>query len=202
MRRMNKLDVIGILQEHGAILEGHFRLPSGLHSPIYIQPAVVLQYPHLAHKIAQALSKKFSEAVDVVVSPAMGGVVIGQEVARVRRCRSIFFERTAGGPAMGLRRNFRLKSGERVLVVEDVLMAGRTTSELVTLAAAYGAKVVGVAAIVDRSMGPLSLPVPARALVSFPIPVVAPDDCELCARRLPVTLPEEGGAPAAIAGES
>lgn len=182
---MNKLDVIGILQEHGAIVSGHFRLPSGLHSPTFIQAAVVLQYPHLAQRIAKAMSAKFPGEADVVVAPAMGGVVIGQEVARVRKCRSIFMERAGG--AMALKREFKLAAGERVLVVEDVLTTGHTTSEVVALAQAYGAKVVGVAAILDRSMTPLPLQVPVRALVSYPVKVSPPDACELCARKVPLS---------------
>ncbi|HAH08250.1 MAG TPA: orotate phosphoribosyltransferase [Elusimicrobia bacterium] len=182
---MNKLDVIGILQEHGAIVSGHFRLPSGLHSPTFIQAAVVLQYPHLAQKIAKAMSAKFPSEADVVIAPAVGGVVIGQEVARVRKCRSIFTERVGG--AMSLGREFQLSPGERVLVVEDVLTTGHTTSEVVALAQAYGAKVVGVAAILDRSTTPLPIPVPIRALVSYPVKVAPPDACELCARQVPLS---------------
>lgn len=190
MRRMKKLDVYGILQEHGAVLQGHFVLPSGLHTPCYVQPAVVLQYPHLAQKISRALSDKFPAKVDVVVSSAMGGVILGQEVARIRRCRSIFFERAGG--VMGLRRHFHLERDERILIVEDVLNAGRTTGELISVARAYGARVVGVAAIVDRSTGPLPLPVPARALVPMPIPIFPPDHCEACARGLPTMRPDDG----------
>ena len=182
---MNKLDVVGILQEHGAIISGHFRLPSGLHSPTFIQAAVVLQYPHLAQKIAKAMSLKFPGAADVVIAPALGGVVIGQEVARVRKCRSIFTERVGGG--MALQREFTLAHGERVLIVEDVLPTGTTTAELVSLAQAYGAKVIGVAAIVDRSASPLGLEIPIRALVSYPVKVNPPDACELCARRVPLS---------------
>jgi orotate phosphoribosyltransferase len=189
MTRMNKLDVLGVLQEHGAIVSGHFRLPSGLHSPTYVQTAVVLQYPHLAQKIARAVSEKFPGAVDVVVSPAMGAVVLGQEVARVRRCRAIFAERT--GSVMSLKRDFRLQPGERALIVEDVLTTGHTTGEVVSLARAYGAKVVGVAAILDRSTAHLPLSVPVRALVAFPVKVNPPDSCEMCDRQVPLSLPGE-----------
>ncbi|MBI3549344.1 MAG: orotate phosphoribosyltransferase [Elusimicrobia bacterium] len=186
-RAMNKLDVVGLLQEHGAIISGHFELLSGLHSPTYIQTAVVLQYPHVCNKLAKALCFKFPQAVDVVLSPSMGGVIIGQEVAREKKCRAIFAERQGG--AMVLRRDFRLEPGQRTLIVEDVLTTGRTTSELVSLAWAYGAKVVGVAAIVDRSMASLPLKVPVRALVPIPVKVSAPESCPLCARGTPLTRP-------------
>lgn len=190
MTRMNKLDVLGILQEHGAILDGHYRMPSGLHTERFIETALVLQYPHLAHKLAKALSDRFLGDVDVVVSPAMGGVVLGQEVARARRCRAIFFERR--GEAMGLRRAFRLEPGERALIIEDVLMAGRTTAEVLSIVKAYGATVVGVGALLDRSTSPLPLRVPVRTLVTMPIKVFPPDSCELCRRGIPVTGPSEG----------
>ena len=96
MTRLSKLDVIGLLQEHGAIVNGHFQLPSGLHSQTYVQTALVLQYPHLAQKVAKAMAGKFPQGVDVVMSPAMGAVVIGQEVARVKKARAIFTERVGG----------------------------------------------------------------------------------------------------------
>lgn len=194
MTRLNKLDVLGILQEHGAIVSGHFRLPSGLHSPAYVQTAVVLQYPHLTQRIAKALSDKFPGSVEVVLSPAIGGVVLGQEVARIRKCRSIFAERGEGG-AMSLHRDFRLSPGERVLIVEDVLCTGRSTGELAALAAAYGAKPVGVAAILDRSITALPLALPVRALVSYPVKLYAPENCEMCSRRIPLVgcRPSAGG---------
>lgn len=187
MNRTMKLDVVGMLQEHGAIVSGHFELLSGLHSPTYIQTAVVLQYPHIAAKLAKALATKFPQAIDVVVSPSMGGVIIGQEMARVKRCRAIFAERQGG--AMALRRDFKLEPGERALIVEDVLTTGRTTSEVVSLAWAYGAKIVGVAAIVDRSMAELPLKVPVRALVPFPVKVATPESCPLCAGGVPLKKP-------------
>ncbi|MDE2293544.1 MAG: orotate phosphoribosyltransferase [Elusimicrobia bacterium] len=187
--RYNKLDVLGVMQEHGAILDGHFRLPSGLHTERFVETALVLQYPHLAQRLAKALSDRFPGEVDVVVSSAAGGVVLGQEVARARRCRAIFFERR--GDAMGLRRSFRLEPGERALVVEDVLMAGRTTAEVMSIVRAYGAKVAGVGALLDRSTAALPLRVPVRALLSMPIKVTPAEACELCRRGIPVTGPGE-----------
>lgn len=193
MSRLNKLDVLGILQEHGAIVSGHYQLPSGWHSPTYVQTAAVLQYPHIAQTIAKALSAKFPGASDVVLSPALGAVIVGQEVARARKCRSIFAERTGG--KMSLQRDFDLKAGERVLIVEDVLTTGRSTSEVVALAAAYGAKVIGVAAIVDRSTAQLPLAVPVRALVTFPVKVFPPERCEMCARSVPISKGPRAGEP-------
>lgn len=189
-RRMN---IVGLLQEHGAVISGHFELPSGLHSPTYIQTAVLLQYPHIAQKLAKAMAAKFPGPIDVVLSPSLGGVIIGQEVARIKKCRAIFAERVSGG-AMSLQREFRLERGERCLVVEDVLTTGRTTSEVVALAIAYGARVMGVAAIVDRSLSTLPLRVPVRALLPFPVRVTPPDDCPMCGQKLPLSRPRDASA--------
>lgn len=186
MTVMKKMDVLGLLQEHGAVVSGHFQLASGLHSPVYIQTALVLQYPHVAQRIAKALSAKFSQKIDVVISPGMSSVVLGQEVARINKCRAIFTERTSG--MMGLRRDFKLERGERALIVEDVLTTGRLTAEIVALAQAYGAKVTGVGAIVDRSTGAgLSLSVPMRTLIAYPLQVIPPNNCPQCAAGVPLT---------------
>ena len=163
MNRLRKLDVIGLLQEHGALLSGHFKLPSGLHSQTYVQTALVLQYPNL------------------------GAVVIGQEVARAKKCRAIFTEKVEG--VMTLKREFRMNQGDRMLVVEDVLTTGRSTSEVVSLSNAYGGKVVGVVAIVDRSTAQLPLTVPVRALISYPLQLFPPESCPLCSQEIPVTVP-------------
>lgn len=194
---LNKMDVLGLLQEHGAVVSGHFQLASGLHSAVYVQTALVLQYPHVAQKIAKAVASKFSQAVDVVISPGMAAVVLGQEVARVKKCRAIFAERNNG--MMGLRRDFKLERGERALIVEDVLTTGRLTGEIVGLALAYGAKVVGVGAIVDRSMAGLSLAVPVRTLITYPLQLSPPDSCPQCAERIP--LSEASKAPGFGAAE-
>lgn len=189
MSRLNKSDVIGMLQEHGAIVSGHFELLSGLHSSTFIRTAVVLQYPHMTQKLAEGLCGKFPEAVDAVLAPSAPAVVIGQEVARLKRSRAVSVGRLSSG--MSLRRGFQLNRGERVLVVQDVITTGRSTAEAVSLALAYGAKVVGVAAIVDRSTSQLPLRVPMRPLVSYPTRVDTADTCPLCARGTPLTHPLE-----------
>ena len=189
MTVMRKMDVLGLLQEHGAVVYGHFQLASGLHSPVYIQTALVLQYPHVAHKIARALMDKFTQRPDVVISPGMSSVVLGQEVARVYKCRAIFTERKIN--MMALRRDFKLDRGEKALVIEDVLTTGRLTAEIIALAQAYGAKVLGVGAIVDRSTNPICLSVPVRTLISFPLEVCAPKSCSQCASG--VTLTDASG---------
>jgi orotate phosphoribosyltransferase len=180
------MDVLGLLQEHGAVVSGHFRLASGLHTPIYLQTALVLQYPHVTQKVAKALAAKFSSPVDVVISTGMGSVVLGQEVARAKKARAIFTERVGG--AMAFRRDFSLARGERALVVVDVLTTGRSNAEVVALAQAYGARVVGVGAMVDRSSSPLCLGVPARGLISYPLQAAPPAACPQCGAGVPLSM--------------
>jgi orotate phosphoribosyltransferase len=184
MTLMKKMDMLGLLQEHGAVVAGHFQLASGLHSPVYVQTALVLQYPHVAQKIAKALAAKFGQKPDVVIAPAMSSVVLGQEVARVYKCRAIFTERNAGMAT--LRRDFKLERGEKALIIEDVLTTGRLTAEIIALAQAYGAKVLGVGAIVDRSTGAVCLNVPVRTLIAFPLEVMPPASCPQCASGVPL----------------
>ena len=183
--RLNKMDVLGLLQEHGAVASGHFRLASGLHTPVYLQTALVLQYPHVAQKIAKALAAKFTSPFDVVISTGMSSVVLGQEVARVKKCRAIFTERVNG--AMSFRRDFKLDRGEKALVVVDVLTTGRSNSEVIALAQAYGARIVGVGAMVDRSSAPLCLSVPARSLIAYPLEAAPPDSCPQCDAGVPLS---------------
>ena len=123
MSKLSKFDVVGLLQEHGAILNGHFQLPSGFHTQTYIQTSLVMQYPHLAQKVAREMGSKFAQEINVVISPSVGSMVIGQEVARVKKARSIFTERING--VMVLKRDFKIAEGERALIVDDVLNTGR-----------------------------------------------------------------------------
>lgn len=187
MSKLSKFDLVGLLQEHGAILNGHFQIPSGFHTQTYIQPSMVLQYPHLAQKIAKEMASKFTQEINVVISPSVGSMAIGQEVARVKKARSIFTERING--VMVLKRDFKIAEGEHVLVVDDVLNSGRLCGEAISLARGYGAKVIGVAAIVDRSTGDLAFNVPVRGLISYPLQLFPPDNCPLCGQKLPLTIP-------------
>ena len=172
----------------GAFLEGHFRLTSGLHSPGYMQCALVLAYP----REAEALGAELAERVrgldpDVVLSPALGGIVIGQEVGRALGIRALFAERQDG--VLTLRRGFSLSPSDRVLVVEDVVTTGKSTRETIDVARAEGAQVVGAAAIIDRSGGDQRLDVPFHALATISIPNYQPDSCPLCAAGQPVVKP-------------
>lgn len=179
-----KFDIVGMLEEHGAILNGHFQLPSGFHSQTYIQTALVLQYPHLAQKIAKEMASKFPQEINVIISPSPASLAIGQEVARIKKARSIFTERVNG--VMMLKRDFKINENEKVIIVDDVFNTGKLCTEAITLARNYRAKVIGVAAIVDRSAGELPINVPVRALISYPLELYPPDDCPLCKQNIPI----------------
>jgi orotate phosphoribosyltransferase len=182
-----KFDIIGVLQEHGAILTGHFQLPSGFHSETYIQTSIVLQYPTIAQKIAKEMADKFNQEIDVVISPNPAVIGLGQEIARIKNARSIFTEKVEG--VFVLKRNFKINENERVLIVDDVFSTGKICSQIISLVINYKAKVVGIAAIIDRSTGELPfLNVPVRALASYPLELFTPDKCPLCRKGIPLTI--------------
>jgi len=172
----------------GALLEGHFKLTSGLHSPGYMQCALVLQHPREAEACGEEIAAKVRDLnPQTVLSPALGGIVIGQEVARALGVRAIFAERQDG--VLMLRRGFSLAARERVLVVEDVVTTGKSTRETIDVARAAGADVVGAAAIIDRSGGAQKLDVPFHALATVSLPTYQPEACPLCAAGQPVVKP-------------
>jgi len=149
---MQQEHLLSIFRDSGALLEGHFQLTSGLHSDRYFQCARVLQYPHYAELLCGELAQRFRPAgIDVVVAPALGGIVVGQEVGRQLRARTLFAERKEG--VMQLRRGFQITPGEKVLVCEDVVTTGGSVSEVISIVRQEGGKVSGVAFIVDRSGG-------------------------------------------------
>ncbi len=160
---MESHDVLNLLRESEALLEGHFLLSSGLRSDRYVQCALVLQHPARAGLLGVALGEKFADdRVDVVVGPAMGGIIIAHEVARFLGARCLFTERVEG--RMQLRRNFKIARDERVLVVEDVITTGGSAREVVDLISAMGATVVGVGSMIDRTSGQSGFGVPFRSL--------------------------------------
>ena len=172
----------------GGLLEGHFRLTSGLHSAGYLQCALVLQHPREAEACGAALADEFRGlGAQIVLSPALGGIVIGQEVARALGIRAVFAERQDG--RLGLRRGFTLEPGEKVLVVEDVVTTGGSTRETIAVARAAGAVVVGAAAIIDRSGGQQRLDVPFHSLAQVSLPTYEPESCPLCLAGQPVVKP-------------
>jgi orotate phosphoribosyltransferase len=185
---MTQDDVLGLFRSSGALLEGHFRLSSGLHSPRYLQSALVLQFPELASALGEALGERTRHLQPTaVLSPALGGIVIGQEVARALGARALFVERQDG--ALTLRRGFSLGPADRVLVVEDVITTGGSTRETAAVAEAAGAHVLGVAGIIDRGKDPARLSLPLYTLVQLDVPAFQTDACPLCAKDVPVTKP-------------
>ena len=185
---MTRDDVLDAFRRSGALLEGHFRLTSGLHSERYMQSALVLQYPEVASALGAALAERTRHLQPtVVLSPALGGIVIGQEVARALGVRAIFAERQEG--SLTLRRGFTLGGADRVLVVEDVLTTGGSTRETAAVAERCGAKVVGAAAIVDRGRDPSRLNLPFQSLVQMDVPTFDPEVCPLCRTGVPVVKP-------------
>jgi orotate phosphoribosyltransferase len=181
-------DVLAVFKESGALLEGHFRLSSGLHSPGYLQCALVLQHPERAEQLGQALGAKLrSLGATVVLSPALGGLIIGHEVARALGVRAIFAERQEG--ALSLRRGFTLMPDDRVVVIEDVVTTGGSTKETMVVAEAAGAKVVGAGAVIDRSGGNANLGVPFHALATLTLPTYAAETCPMCAAGQAVVKP-------------
>lgn len=180
--------ILNTFRRAGALLDGHFRLSSGLHSSGYLQCALVLQHPREAEALGAALAERAGAMrPEVVLSPALGGIVIGQEVGRALGVRAIFAERQDG--ALTLRRGFALKPGERVLVVEDVVTTGGSTRETIEVARAAGAVVLAAAAIIDRSAGNQGLDVPFYSLASMTLPTYPQDACPMCAQGRPVTKP-------------
>jgi orotate phosphoribosyltransferase len=174
-------EVIERFRRTGALLEGHFVLSSGLHSTSYLQCALLLQHPAEAARFGEALAERFlDQGIETVAAPAIGGLIIGYEVARALGARFIWTEREAG--RMTLRRGFTVRPGESVLVVEDVVTTGGSTRETIEALTEAGARVVGAASIIDRSDGRADVGVPRVALATLNVPAVAPAACEACAR--------------------
>src|SRR5690348_13765858 len=176
--------IIRMLEDVGAIRQGHFELTSGLHSGTYVQCALVLQYPKYAEQLGRALAAEFLDLrVDCVASPALGGVIIGHETARAipprpdgKPVRAIFVERDATG-SLTLRRGFQVKPDEHVLVVEDVWTTGGSTLQTIRVLEEAGARVVAAGALIDRSGGRMELPIRTEALVELKIESFDSEEC-------------------------
>jgi orotate phosphoribosyltransferase len=175
-------------EETGALLTGHFRLSSGLHSDRYLQCARLLMWPERAQSAGRELAEKLAEfSAGAVVSPALGGIVIGHEVARALGTRALFAERR--DDAFTLRRGFALEPGERVAVIEDVFTTGVSTKEVCATVEAAGGSVVGVGSLVDRGLPPGAFSVPARSLLRLVVPSWPAADCPLCGRGVALEIP-------------
>ena len=184
--------VLELFRSSGAYLAGHFRLTSGLHSAEYLQCALVLQYPAAAEKLGRLLAEemaKLAPKVALVVSPALGGIIIGHEVARAMGARFIFTERDPGSGKMMLRRGFTVTAGERAVVVEDVVTTGGSTADVVELLRTAGAEVVAAGSLIDRSGGRANVGAPRVALASLQVAAHYPEQCPLCQLGVPVEKP-------------
>ena len=185
---MNKKEIFNIFKECGALEEGHFLLSSGLHSEKYLQAALVLQYPDKAEVLCRELVKNFKdEKIDVVIGPAVGGVVLSFQVAKIIGARSIYAERE--NDKMTLRRNFNIKPREKVLIVEDVLTTGASIKELVDLVRKNNGILKGIAALVDRSESEIFKDLKFVSLLKLDIKTYTQRTCPLCKRKLPLTKP-------------
>jgi orotate phosphoribosyltransferase len=178
---MKQENLIEVFKQTGALLEGHFILSSGLHSSVYLQCAIALQSPAVAEEFGAAIAAEFlDKGIQTVASPAIGGLIIGYEVARQLGVRFIWTEREQG--TMTLRRGFTVPNGERVLVVEDVITTGGSTRDTIAALDNHGAKVVAAASIIDRSGGSADVGVPRFSLATLSVPAVEPARCEACSR--------------------
>ena len=192
---MTEREVLEIFQKSGALLSGHFRLSSGLHSSEYLQCALVLQYPDLAENLCRELASRLElrgSKIDAVVSPAIGGIIVGQEVAKVLGGRAIFCEREED--KMKLRRGFKIEKKEKVVIVEDVITTGSSVKEIIKIVQGIGGKVEGIGVIVDRSKPSLSdelatLNLPLNSLLRIDIETYSPEECPICKKGIPLQKP-------------
>ena len=176
---MTEKETLALYEKTGALLRGHFRLTSGLHSDVYLQSALVLQHPEAAEALGAALAAPFrTVGARTVLAPAIGGILVAHEVARALGVRALFTERENG--EMRLRRGFTLSPGERCLVVEDVITTGGSTREVVQCVEAHGGLVVGVGSLIDRSGGTATFSVKRVALATLSAATYAPESCPLC----------------------
>jgi len=189
---MTQDEILEIFKNRGALLAGHFRLSSGLHSDGYLQCALVLQYACDADRfgadLARLIKKQTAEKpATAVITPAIGGIVLGVAVARPLGVRAVFAERVDG--QFALRRGFALAPGEQVIVAEDVITTGGSVREVAKLVESYGAHVAGFAALAERSESGVQLPAPKHVLLRLPLVTYPPDKCPLCEQGLPLVKP-------------
>jgi len=178
---MEQSEVADLFKKNKALLNGHFLLSSGLHSDTYFQSALILQHPKEAEKLAQALAKQIKDKgikIDAVVSPAMGGIIIGHETGRALGVRAVFTERVDG--KVSLRRGFAVEKGEKVIVAEDVITTGLSTQEVIDALKQFDAEVVAVVSLVDRSAGKVNFGVPRFSLLSLDVKSYKAEDCPMC----------------------
>ncbi|MCK4401203.1 orotate phosphoribosyltransferase [bacterium] len=186
---MKQSEVLDLFRKCDALLEGHFLLSSGLHSSQYIQCAKVLQYPEYGTKLGKAIAELFQHVqCDVVVSPAIGGILIAQEVARALGIRAVFCERKDG--KMILRRGFEIEKGEQALIIEDIITTGRSTMEVIAVVESFKGCIVGIGAIIDRSEKAINFPVEFKSLAKLSFKNYNPNNCLICKQgKIPLVKP-------------
>ncbi|MFH1837026.1 MAG: orotate phosphoribosyltransferase [Candidatus Omnitrophota bacterium] len=187
---MNKKEIIEIFSRANAYKQGHFKLSSGLHSGAYLQCALVLSQPLIAKKLCTILSEKFRDDLpDVVIGPAMGGIVFAYEMARILKTRAVFSERDERGK-MTLRRGFNISPGSKVLIAEDVLTTGGSVKEVIALLKEDGIEPIAIVSLVDRSGGKLDFGgIKYKSLLKLDIPSFKEEECPLCQEGLPIIKP-------------
>jgi orotate phosphoribosyltransferase len=185
--------VLDLFRTTGAYLEGHFRLTSGLHSPNYLQCALVLRHPPAAEDLGRRLAAELrtivTEPLSLVVSPALGGLIIGHEVARALGTPFLFTERDPETRKMLLRRGFTVQPGQTAVVVEDVITTGGSTRDVIDTLRAAGVRVLAAGSIIDRSGGAADLGIPRVALATLQVAAHRPEECPLCREGIPVVKP-------------
>lgn len=185
---MKREEILSIFEKAGVLLNGHFKLTSGRHSKQYLQCAQLFQYPEYSKKITEELVKKFKdEKIDLIVGPAVGGIILAYEVARQLNIKNIFMERENG--KMTLRRGFNIEKGQRVLVVEDVVTTGGSVKEVIDVIKECGGEVIGVGSIVNRSKGNTKFDEELRSVIDFDIETYTEEDCPLCKDGVEVVKP-------------
>lgn len=196
---MKDEDVLKLFKERGALLSGHFKLTSGLHSDAYLQCALLFQYACDADRLGAELGRRFKAGsgespITAVVSPAIGGIVLGYTLARALGARAMFAERVDG--TFTLRRGFAIVPGERVVIAEDVMTTGGSVLEIASMVQNAGGSVEGFAAVADRSEGTLNLPARKEALLRLPLVTYSPESCPLCGQGVPLRKPGSRPEPA------
>ncbi|OGV51905.1 MAG: orotate phosphoribosyltransferase [Lentisphaerae bacterium GWF2_52_8] len=185
---MTQQEIIDKFMESGALLEGHFLLRSGLHSNRFFQAALLLQHPALAEKLCAEVAKEFrGMGIQTVISPALGGLIVGQEVGRALGVRAIFAEKDNDN--LVLRRGFTIAKGEKVLVAEDVVTRGGRVQQTIDLVRQFGGEAMGIAVLVDRSGGAANFDVPMKSLIKLELATYQPESCPLCAAKVPLVRP-------------
>jgi len=185
---MSPQEVESLFIKCGALLSGHFLLSSGLHSDAYLEKFRIFERPFLHSRLIQELLSRFSgQAIETVLAPALGGVIMAAEAARQLKIRAVFAEKEEG--KLTLRRGFSLKQGEKVLIVDDIITTGGSVKESLEIARSAGVEIVGIGVLADRSGGKVNFGIPHIALMNLSLPVYQPDNCPICAKGIPLVKP-------------